>query len=249
MENMGNGSRHCSTCNKCVTNFQKLSPQQLQAEIDKQGGNVCGVYKLDQLDNIHQRFFVKNYKSIVVSVIGLLGLFSSAISANGQTQPQAIPSTTPQNNSTQIADTLNASITISGKLRDNASLAVAAGAKIQVMQNGQVIKTVTTNSKGLFYFHLKKNELTDSLITLQVMYEFPSKQYSKPFVVVNDEHLANAYFDLQLRGIPTLYLLYDEDELVTPRRRSGQFNILGRCSSVISEEYNFTGGTIRWRID
>lgn len=248
MESIGNESKHCSTCNKCVTNFQNLSPQQLQTEIKKQGGQVCGVYRLDQLDNIHQQFFTKNFKYLTVSVLSLLGLFAQTIKANGQA-PQLSQPNISQNDSTQVVDTLNFPITISGRLRDKETLMVAAGAKILVIQHGQVIKTVSTNSKGRFNFELNKKELTDSLITLQVMYNFPRKQSSKQFSVVNDETLVDASFDLQLSGIPTYYLLRDTDVLPLTRKSERHLNILGGAVSIISEEHPFIGGTIRWRKD
>jgi hypothetical protein len=160
--------------------------------------------------------------------MGLLGIFATANTATAQTTETVVP---PVMNSdtAHIADSLPATVQVTGRLRDKETLAAAAYVKIEVMQNGTVIKTADTDFEGKFNFVLSKEELTDSLITVSVLYGFPAATTTSDYTVVNNENLDAAEFDMLITGIPTHHLI---NTGYVPTKTKKHAYIIGRAVSM-----------------
>jgi hypothetical protein len=231
MKSLGNDKRHCATCNKCVTNFTNHSTGDALNAINSEGGKTCGMFSVDQLDNIYQRHTLSRFKNITLTVMGLLGIFATAGTAAAQTTEQnLIPAT--DSDTTHNIDSIKSPIHVAGRLRDKTSLAAAAYIKIEVLQNGEVIKTTNTDFEGKFNFVLRKEELTDSLITIRVLFGFPeANSTTSDYTVVNSDNLDAAEFDMLITGIPTHHLINTGH---VPTKTNKHVYIIGGASSMVT---------------
>lgn len=243
MQSLGNNKKHCATCNKCVTNFTNLSSNNTQENINAEGGITCGMFRIDQLDNIYQRHTLSRFKSITLTVMGLLGIFATANTAAAQTTEQNLTPVT-DNNTAHNLDSIKSPIHVAGRLRDKETLAAAAYVKIEVLQNGTVIKATHTDFEGKFSFVLTKNELTDTIITLRVLYGFPEEEAATGnYTVSNDKSLDAAQFDMLITGIPKHHLVSVEGNEFR-RKRKQMPMVLGGAAMVSRVEVYHMGEVV-----
>lgn len=208
MADAGDGKKFCNDCNKCVTNLTGLNKEELHQKLNNPQEQICGLYSVDQIDNLHQQYTFSRFKNLTVSLLSLLGVFATNSAADAQTQQEKAPAT-PVNDSISPVDTISFPVAINGRLRDKETLKAATGITIQILQHGKVIKTVATDYKGRFKFLLTKEELTDTLITLKAVFAGNNFNTPKEMTVRNDSNLTDASFDILLSGIPTYHLLHD----------------------------------------
>ncbi|HYG15162.1 MAG TPA: carboxypeptidase-like regulatory domain-containing protein [Bacteroidia bacterium] len=229
LNDLSNGKRFCESCNKCITDFSGLNSMELNTHF-KALGNACGKFSIDQLPGLYSRYSLINFTNISLSILSLLGVFAP-VNGNAQTDADI---NNLYSNLTSTNDTLKFPIQVHGRLRDKGTLEVAIGVKVQVIQNDTVIKTTTTDFNGRFSFSLTDKELTDSLITLRVSYNFLSEK-TTDLTLVNDSNLSSAEFDMLLTGIPSLYLI-SSPPLPGEMHKRRHFNVLGRAAISIKGE-------------
>lgn len=218
LTDIDNGKKFCSDCNKCITNLTGLSKQELHQKLNNPNEQICGLYTVNQLDNLHQQYTFSHLKNLTVSLLNLLGVFATTGTVDAQTQKEPAP-VIPINDSINPVDTIGSPVEISGRLRDKETLKAASGITIQILQHGKVIKTVGTDYKGRFRFILTKEELTDTTITLKAVLGANPFNTAEAMTVHNDSTLTDASFDILLSGIPTYHLLNNYDERLRFERR------------------------------
>lgn len=224
------GVRHCDTCNKCVTNFTGLSSGQFNKKIKESEGDFCGVFNLSQLPGLYKSFSVNALKNISITVAGLLGVFATG-EATAQTTVQADTVPAPD-----VVDTLQNTfpypVVVSGRLRDKVTLLAAWGVKVELLQNGKVVKSVKTDPEGKFTIDIAEGELTDSVVTIKISYGFPADTKTTERRV-RTENLPGTVFDLQLTAIPSPYLVEPVNSKIPELPVRKQHVVVGRVSTLV----------------
>lgn len=155
----GEGQRHCAACDRMLTDFSKMSDDELLIFFKHRNGKLCGRFSKAQLDRTltllpEEKRTQHWWKA--AALIPLAFFASKASAQNNTSQSTVTPSLLSDKSSTTTTQTTpvpdSAQYRISGVVRDEASKEPVIGAIVQLFAgaNTSPISNVMTDVDGRF---------------------------------------------------------------------------------------------------
>jgi hypothetical protein len=215
--------KYCGACDRHIKDYTGLSQVELNNALSADTTYSCGRFRPDQLGLNRTVLNISNFKSVGLSVLGLLGLGlpDQAIAQSSENTVNEIK---------QPLSKLKFPLTIQGTISetfDSRKFPVPC-ANVQILQNNKVVKTNQADRKGYFSIDINEGELNESSFDMFVSSYFCGYDY-KPdtlFKIPLDSALKDKVFALELtltsdkQGDPwTGHVSYTQSEIDAQRRK------------------------------
>ena len=210
---------YCNSCDKVLTDFRGKTNEEIVQLITHSPNQVCGIMHPSQMDYKRSDLIISRYQSrIGLSLLGILGLLGPVLVSCEETSSKS-----PEGKIKKEAfETLHFPLILRGKLTDHHSSNPLGNSKIELIQNGAVIRKELTNEQGEFEIKIQEKDLNNE--TFELAYHSPDhisdtlrdklnplgnnsfllKLYAMPAPTLNKEHstqiLENPPYDYYTLG-------------------------------------------------
>jgi len=181
--------RYCDECKKRIHDYTSAKADEFTTS-----SVFCGQFRSDQLTYHKSEYEIRNFKTISLSLLTLLGAVIPAQQAKAQAEETTTEVTVGK------FSNLKFPLKMEGTIRDKESREIIVGATVTLMQLNSVISTIKTDSSGCFSFLLLERDIKDSVIDVRVSYQGTNRYYAADTLLriplILDAIKSNAVFSI-----------------------------------------------------
>lgn len=152
---------HCKNCDHVLKDFRNSNEEEINRALLENSGKTCGIFNRDQLNYKTSHIQAPVFKTIGLSLLGILGFLGPVISScetvNDHTE-----------NKKNVFNLLRFPLHIKGKVTDENTGKLLPNFNLDILQHGKLIKKTKTDENGYFDILITKNDLDEEVFSLAI---------------------------------------------------------------------------------